>query len=68
MLLRPRKFIYKNIFKRRSIPKVKNQSLLMGSYGLRLVQPLRLTSKHIFRIKLFLKKSSRKYDITVRRI
>lgn len=66
MLLRPRKFVYKNIFKRRSLPKIKNNNLIVGMYGLKLLQPMRLNSKHIFRIKLFLKKSSRKFDLTMR--
>ena len=68
MLLRPRKFKYKNIFKRRSYPVPKNSCLHHGQYGLQLLQPVRLNNKQIFRIKLFLKKSSRKVDKTSRQI
>mgnify|MGYP003695152353 CR=1 FL=1 len=68
MLLRPRKFIYKNIFKRRSYPTPKNSTLQHGQYGLKLLQPVRLNNKQIFRIKLFLKKSSRKVDKTSRQV
>ena len=66
MSLRPRKFIYKNIHKRRFFRFSKNTKLLYGQIGLVLLQPLRLTSKQIFRYKLFLKKASRKSDKTLR--
>ena len=66
MLLRPRKFTYKNIFKRRSFRFSKLTKLLFGNIGLLLLQPLRLNSKHVFRYKLFLKKAARKFDITLR--
>ena len=66
MLLRPRKFIYKNIFKRRIFKNPKNSNLKYGQYGIKLLQPLRLNNKQIFRIKLFLKKASRKTDKTSR--
>lgn len=66
MLLRPRKFIYKNIFKRRTFRTPKNNNIKYGQYGLKLLQPVRLNNKQIFRIKLFLKKSSRKFDKTSR--
>ncbi len=68
MLLRPRKFIYKNIFKRRSFITPKANSIKYGQCGLQLLQPVRLNNKQIFRIKLFLKKSSRKFDKTSRYI
>lgn len=71
MLLRPRKFKYKNIFKRRSLRFSKNLkkfNLRYGDIGLLILQPLRLNSKHIFRQKLLLKRGSRKYDITKRKI
>ncbi len=69
MLLSPRKFLFKNIFKRRSIwKKPKNNPLQYTNHGLQLLQPLRLNNKHIFRIKLFLKKAARRSDKTSRKI
>ena len=71
MLLRPRKFKYKNIFKRRSLRTPKSRysfKLKYGDLGLLILQPLRLNSKHIFRQKLLLKRGSRKYDITKRKV
>lgn len=41
-------------------------SLTFGSAGLRLLRPAQLTSEQIFRFKLYLKKASRKSDITNR--
>ncbi len=37
-----------------------------GDCGLRTIQPLRMSSKQIFRLKVFLKKAVRKPDITKR--
>lgn len=68
MVLRPRKFKFKNIHKRRKntfIPR--KGSLVYGQAGLMLLQPLRLQSKQIFRFKLVLKKSTRRADKTSRR-
>lgn len=42
-------------------------SLIFGQVGLLLTQPLRLNSKQMFRYKLFLKKSSKRTDKTLRR-
>jgi len=67
LLLRPRKFIYKNIQKRRGLRRSRPSQLVYGDVGLRLVQPLRLNSKQIFRYKLFLKKAVRKSDKTGRK-
>jgi large subunit ribosomal protein L16 len=66
LLLRPRKFTYKNIQKRRSLNKLVNKKLTYGNVGLLLTQPLRVNSRQIFRYKLFLKKASRKKDKTLR--
>ena len=66
MVLRPRKFKFKNIQKRRSSRYSKPVRLLYGQIGLFILQPLRLTGKKIYRFKLFLKKSSRKSDKTLR--
>ena len=66
MLLRPRKFFYKNFQKKRSFTFFKRLKLSYGIAGLYLLQPLKLTSKQIFKYKLFLKKSTRKSDKTLR--
>ena len=67
MLLNPRKFKFKNKFKRRNFFKQSlNNKLVYANYGLKLLQPLRLNNKHIFRLKLFLKKASRRSDKTAR--
>lgn len=69
MLLQPRHFIYKRKQKNRKNLsfKIKNFfSLSFGSSGLVLLQPLHLTSNHLFRFKLFLKRASRKSDYTKR--
>lgn len=69
LLLSPRKFKYKNLFKRRSHWKTpKNNKLTYSEQGLQILQPLRLNNKHIFRIKLFLKKASRRADKTSRKV
>ena len=57
------------MFKRRSWYKLpKNAKLTYSNIGLQILQPLRLNNKHIFRIKLFLKKSSRRADKTSRTV
>ena len=69
MLLSPRKFKFKNSFKRRSYYKIpRNNPLTYTDQGLQITQPLRLNNKHIFRIKLFLKKSARRADKTSRKV
>ena len=68
MVLRPRKFKFKNIQKRRKnvfIPR--KGCLVYGQAGLMLLQPLRLQNRQIFRFKLVLKKSARKAEKTSRR-
>ena len=68
MVLRPRKFKFKNIQKRRKNIFIPHKgSLSYGQAGLALLQPLRLQSRHIFRFKLVLKKSARKADKTSRK-
>jgi large subunit ribosomal protein L16 len=64
--LRPRKFLHKNIHKRRSFRFSKPVHLSYGQVGVVLLQPIRLNSKQIFRYKLFFKKTSRKTDKTLR--
>lgn len=67
MVLRPRKFDYKNIFKRRRFRRSLANQLQYGQFGVRVLQPIQLTSKQIFRYKIFLKKAVRKADKTVRK-
>jgi large subunit ribosomal protein L16 len=67
--LQPRHFFYKRKQKNRKMYSFKNKSssvLKFGSSGLRILQPVHLTSKHLFRLKLFLKRASRKSDYTKR--
>ena len=66
MLLRPRRYNYKNIQKKRKYITNINRELIFGQCGLQLLQPLRLTNKHISRFKIFFKKGSRKTDKTLR--
>ena len=70
MLLRPRKFNYKSIFKRRKIlkPKTCIKIFKFGTQSLILTQNLSLTSQKMFRLKLLLKKSSRRSDKTSRKL
>jgi large subunit ribosomal protein L16 len=66
MLLQPRKFKYKTRQKQRSARIAGISHLRYGTMGLRLLKPFRVSAKKIFRLKLFLKRSSRKADITKR--
>ena len=66
MLLRPRKFKYKNLHKRRRFRFNTKTRLNFGQVGIRLLQPLRLNSKQMFRYKLFLKKAAKRSDKTLR--
>lgn len=66
MILQPRKFRYKSRQKSRSAHTPSSTKLSYGTVGLVLLRPLRISAKRIFRLKLFLKKSSRKSDITRR--
>lgn len=69
MVLQPRKFKYKLLQKSRKLPiNQKPTKLNFGQIGLALKQPLRLNSKKIFRVKLFLKKSAKRSDKTRRRV
>jgi len=43
-------------------------NLSYGDFGVRIMSPLRLSAKQIFRLKIFLKKAVRKSDITRRRV
>lgn len=66
MLLQPRKFKYKSRQKLRRATQPAIPKLSYGNVALILLRPLRLSAKKIFRIKLFLKKSARRSDITHR--
>ena len=69
MILQPRKFKYKIVHKIRKLNKTRlRHSLTYGQGGLVLTQPLRVNSKKLFRIKLFLKKAARRTDDTRRKI
>lgn len=70
MVLQPRKFKFKLRHKQRRLNYRTRiyKYLLFGHAGLILTQPLRINSKKMFRLKLFLKKSARKTDITLRRV
>ena len=68
MLLRPRKFAHKTLFKRRKIVSFKKSKLNYGQYGLRILQPLWVNNKQIFRYKLLLKKASKRSDKTSRKV
>lgn len=66
MLLQPRKFTYKNRQKlRRAVIPCEHRQVY-GSISVALLQPVFFSAKRIFRFKLFLKRSSRKSDITRR--
>lgn len=68
MSLRPNKFKFKNRHKSRKLIKPRNENLLYGHFNLRLLQPLWVTGKQIFRYKIFLKKSVKRSDKTSRKI
>jgi len=66
MLLQPRKFKRKSKQKNRTVYKWTLNKLTYGDCGLKSLQPLRMSSRQIFRFKVFLKKAVRKPDITGR--
>ena len=66
MMLQPRKFVYKTRQKKRSARQPSPSTLTYGSMGVALLRPFRISAKKIFRLKLMLKRSSRKSDITKR--
>jgi len=69
MLLRPRKFTFKNRQKSRSLfSHPKNAGLLYGQQGLQLLQPMSISGKNLFRIKLYIKKGSKRADKTSRKV
>ena len=66
MILQPRRLSYKTRQKKRSKPKYLQNTLVYGTVGARLQQPIQLTNKQIFRLNIFLKQSSRKSEKTKR--
>ena len=68
MSLRPRKFIFKNRHKSRSVIDYKKSDLSFGHFGLRILQPLWVNSKQVFRYKLFIKKAVKRADKTSRKV
>ena len=76
MLLRPRKSIFKNFHKKRTIKTIKHRSitwdrtnskLSYGQFGLKNNNAhVFIFNKHLFKIKLFLKKTVRRSNITNR--
>lgn len=66
MLLHPRKFKYKNTHKNRVVRNYRATNLVYGQYGLKVLQPLRISAKRFFKIKLFLKKAIRRSEKTSR--
>lgn len=56
------------MFKRRKVIKFKNDKLNYGQFGLRILQPLWVNSKQIFRYKLLLKKAAKRSDKTSRKV
>ena len=68
MLLQPRKHLYKSRQKgRKLLSRFNVKSLIFGQVGLLLRQNLRLNSKSIFRLNLFLKKSAKRSEDTRRK-
>lgn len=57
---------YKTKYKRRSRLTIKATTLHYGHIGLLLLAPLTLTSKHLFRFTLLLKKAARRAEKTFR--
>ena len=70
MLLRPRKFSFRSVFKRRvSVkPTYLSKPLRFGDSGLCLCQNLKLNSQKMFRVKLLLKKGARRSEKTSRKL
>jgi large subunit ribosomal protein L16 len=65
-MMQPRKFYYQTIQKNRKYYKFKLTNLVFGAYGLRLLQPLYITTRHLFRYKMVLKKATKRSEKTLR--
>lgn len=68
MLLQPRYFLFKRKQKNRKnySHKLNKTFFVFGSAGTLLLNPIHLSAKKLFRLKLFLKRASRKSDYTKR--
>jgi large subunit ribosomal protein L16 len=67
LLLQPRHFKHKKVHKQRQITYSKLlPQLSIGSCGLLILQPIQLSSKHLSKFKLFLKRAVRKSGKTKR--
>lgn len=65
-MLQPRKFKYKSRQKKRSATVPSTTRMVYGNMALILLKPFRVSAKRIFRLRLFLKRSARKSDVTKR--
>lgn len=70
MVLQPRKFKYKLRHKHRALNyNFRSKHVLsFGQIGLSLTKPLRINSKKMFRLGLFLKRSAKRGDKTLRKV
>lgn len=67
--MQPKKIKHKSIQKGRSFrPKLRSFRLSFGSTGLLLTRPLQISSRRIFRLKLFIKKAAKRSDYTLRKV
>ena len=66
MILQPRKFKYKTRQTLRSAKNPSSPKFKYGNMAVIILQPFQVSAKRIFRLNLFLKRSSRKSDITNR--
>jgi len=65
-MLQPRKFKFKTRQKRRSAVISSKPKLSYGNIALVITRPMRISAKRIYRLKLFLKRSARRSDVTRR--
>ena len=68
MILQPRKFKYKNRQKFRKVRIFSESKRTYGPLTIRLQQTFQISAKKIFRLKLFLKKATKRSDWTKRRM
>lgn len=72
LVLQPRRFKYKSRHKLRKLSHVSNfkkdMQLNYGQVGLLISQPVLLSSRHIFRIKIFLNRSAKRSEDTRRKV
>jgi ribosomal protein L16/L10AE len=66
MQLKPKKTLYSKYFRLKRLKPYKNAPLNYGTCGLKILSPLFLTSKHLSRFLLTVKKSTKKSEKTLR--